>query len=93
MRKSARTDCFLHFANLPFEERRARPRLSPEALVKKSGLRQVFWLVSSRCAFPGEQWHCALDCFETYSSGDCPGFAPVFPFKPASQHEYLIPIG
>jgi hypothetical protein len=38
---------------------------------------EVFWLVSVKCAFPVAQWPVAdyLLC-ETYSSGDCPGFAP-----------------
>ncbi len=47
---------------------------------------QVFWLVSGAGAFPSSPGrktvaYC-LAVFETYSSGDCPGFAPVFPFKP-----------
>ena len=59
----------------------------------KYGGWQVFWLVSAKCAFPGNQVAQWLKCTsrlsgktgrETYSSGYCPGFAPVFPFHPGT---------
>lgn len=69
-----------------------RSRLSARSLVQV-GEWQVFWLVSQKSAFPC--LHTVASCFllpnlrsaKTYSSGDCPGFAPVFPFNAFSERK------
>lgn len=61
-------------------------RLSPEARLR-CGCWQVFWLVSTHAPSRSPSGFLRSFLSETYSSGDCPGFAPGSLLIPAQRRE------